>query len=290
MKCNNCGFENEQSAQACAMCGAPMVVGESQNNAAIDKILPAVKDKLFLTMCILLTASCVLGIFSGSFDIISILLSVFLWIVYSDSRKNIVDFEHLRNISGTVYAQYIIVNVASIILIVCGVIMGLLLSFVAQSDEIVQTIEGAATSFNFDLSAFGGILLSIGGWLIGGIFVFVGALLLVINILGMRKIHALAKETYQSIIFANPDLVKNANTAKNWLWVFGILSAFGAITNGFSLALVSGGLAAAATIIAAILVEKYSVLNPVCISEPESASVETAISEENEAETQDVAE
>ena len=137
MKCNNCGFESEQEFNYCKQCGAPINIGQVQPvslNPAADRILPALKDKLFLTMCILFSAACVLNMALDGIPAITILFTVFMWIVYADARKGIVNERHLRNISGTVYASYILGNVVSILFLVVGGLMAFIMGKIAVKE------------------------------------------------------------------------------------------------------------------------------------------------------------
>ena len=120
MKCNNCSFESEQDFAFCPNCsapaGEPVSVSEPIVNPVGERVMAALKDKMFLAICVLLTVASAISTFSGGgIPAIIILHTVFLWIAYSKVQKNIVDTKQLRNLSGTVYAQYVVLNVLSII-------------------------------------------------------------------------------------------------------------------------------------------------------------------------------
>lgn len=57
----------------------------------------------------------------------------------------------------------------------------------------------------------------------------------------------------------NLDFIENIGAAKTWLWVFGILSCVAALSSaGDFLALAAEGCLAVSTILAAVLVGKYT--------------------------------
>ena len=72
--------------------------------------------------------------------LISILITVFLWLTYADAQKGFANEKHLQFISGTVYAQYVIMNVVSAILIVCGVLFGALFDMVAGEPDFMSEL------------------------------------------------------------------------------------------------------------------------------------------------------
>ncbi len=260
MKCTNCGFEQEQQFNYCPNCSKPTesVVGEWAVNPAAERILKVFKDKLSLVLCILMTVASAFPLITGQLPVINILFTVFLWLTYSKSTKDIADEKKLRCVSGTVYANYVITNVVSVILIVCGVVIALALGLVANSEAIMNSIKielGSVAPFVNQLPAS---LFSIAGWIIRFVFIIVGVVLLVLNLLGMRKIHAFTKSVYQGIIYHKDEFVSPASV-KNWLIFYGVMSGLSAllsISADFSSA-ISSGCIAASQIIAAILINKY---------------------------------
>ena len=263
MKCTNCGFESPEGVNSCANCGAVLNQELVSRNPAAEKILAALKDKLFLVICILLSVSLGLGVLAGSFNIITILLVIFLWMVYSNSTKDVVDTKNLRRVSGTVYASYVIANVAFVMLAVAGVIIGLVFDALTKEAEFIAMLEKELATMNLEIEVSQIIerLQEGFGWLFAGVFLFVAAVGLIVNLCGLRKIHRLAKSVYMSVDMADLSLIKKANAAKNWLWVFGVCSAI-TVLSGDWMAVVSGGCSAAAYILAAILVKKYLVEDP----------------------------
>jgi hypothetical protein len=275
MKCNKCGFESERGTQFCVNCGQPcndnntQIVEPVSINPAADKILGALKDNLYLVLCIIMSASCIFSISADGLPLINILTTVFLWLAYVDARKGIANENHLRSVSGTVYASYVITNVACIILIVCGLLFGVLFSIVASAEEVIDELQYALSEYN--LGEYG---LNVGdipkqyvtilGWAVGFVFVFAAVIGLLVNILGMKKIHRFAKSVYQGIIYQNPNF-ENARAVKNWLVFFAVCSSISTLSTITSIYAFGTACSTAALIIAAILVNKYFVTNTYCV-------------------------
>ena len=138
-------------------------------NLAKAKILPALKDKLYLVICILMTVSTGLSIIAGSLPIIEILLTVFSWLVYSAAKKDVADTKNLRCISGAVYANYVIMNVAAVILIVCGLLFGVAFSAIADNMDLVMDSIG---EIDDEAQLVLDILFGGSGWIIAFVFFF----------------------------------------------------------------------------------------------------------------------
>lgn len=267
MKCVKCGFESAEEFKYCSNCGAAVEDDTSPEtrpeiNPVAERFLTIFNDKLFITICILMTISCAFGIFSGDLNVINILIAIFLWLTYSKARKGVVSVEHLRCVSGSVYANYIIVNVVSGILIVCGFILSVAGSLLAMSglplDEFIDEIELSIPKYLQIQEEMYKII----GLVIGLSFIFAAALLLVVNLLGQRKIHRFAKSVYQAIYTGNP-YFENPNAVKNWLMFFGVCSAISAVTSINEIEMfISMGCMAAAEIIASVMVKRYFVFNP----------------------------
>lgn len=254
MKCNNCGFEFENELEYCSNCGAARgaevvnkepitnsdnaaeVVNQvptiSLNNAA-DKVLGAIKDKLFLIICILLSISCVLSFAGSEMPLIILLAVIFLWIIYSGSKNNIADPKNLRSLSGVVYANYVIVNVLCIILFVAGSILAIAFEMIIEDPEFISELSTEINSLG-DLGLgisnqeLIDLILSIPGFAIFIVFGIGAAVAIVINVLSMRKIHRFVKSTYESVISGELKLM-NVNGAKNWLMVLGIFAVIGSV-------------------------------------------------------------
>ncbi len=265
MKCKNCGFESEQEFEYCANCGTKV---ENQDyfpaesvslNPAADIVLPALKDKLFLALCILMTATCVLSLAASGMPLLNILITVFLWLTYADAQKDFANEKHLQFISGAVYAQYIIVNVASIILIVCGVLLIAMSRFIDGAELAIEMLRLEGTGISSDLSdLFSQEVLDYLGIIISIAFTLVGVMALVFNILMMKKIHRFAKSVYMGVMYQNTDFEK-PRTVRNWFIFIAVCSGItvlGSIAAG-PLVLISNVCTLAITIMVIILLDKY---------------------------------
>ena len=266
MKCHNCLYETEQPISFCPKCGvqvapAPQTEFVPPVNYAANRATALVRDKLFLAMCILISVSAVI-----SFDVISILLTIFLWLTFAKSRKNIVDANHLRQISGTVYASYVLNNIASIILIVCGVIYSALMVYAIYNSSGGSGLIDTPLAFYIPkitkllpIKELYPHYLTLGILVALGIAISVGGIIsLLINLLGFRKIHRFVKSVHTGITSNNYELAY-LNSVKGWLIFFAVLRCMGAVSvmgSGISAALASGS-QAAAIIITVVLINKY---------------------------------
>ena len=264
MKCSNCGFEHEKEFEYCANCGTQAIKKEYiaaetvSLNPAADIVLLALKNKLFLVLCILMTTICALSLAMSEMPLLSILITVFLWLVYADAKKGFANEKHLQFISGVVYAQYIIVNVVSIIFIVCGALFGMLFGSMVEESNYIMEFTKQLEQFGVNSADVSQFISYATVWFIGGIVVFVGVIMLVFNILMMRKIHRFAKSVYMSIMYQNPEF-KNPRSVRNWFIfaaVCGGITMLSSIAAG-PFAIVSNACEIATTIIVIILLDKY---------------------------------
>lgn len=264
MKCVNCGYETAQDYAFCPECGTavqpvtpPAVTPEQPGNPAAETVLQALKHPLFLVLCILMSAYCALTLVSTGPDVLTILFTIFLWLTYAKSREDIADAGHLRCISGTFYANYIITNVFAILVIVMGVILGLALSLIGSDPAFINELISA-----LDLGAeVTSLLGQFSGAVIGIIFLVgltvAGVLMLTFNLFANHRIHRFAKSVYQSVQTGRLEL-QHSKAAHSWLWVFGIfsgISLLGELRSGELVPILRGAVDCAMPIIAAILVK-----------------------------------
>ena len=256
MKCLKCGFESTEEFKYCAKCGAEAVTDTP--NPLLEKLLFALKSNLFLAVCILVSASCIFSIAAGGLPIINILISVFLFFTYASAKKGNLDAGHLRSVSGSVYAKYIIVNVVSSIIIVCGVLVALILEFAVAETSLVDIISSEVGALSLEYQEILTPILSSIGWLFGLIFIIVGVAVLLFNLLGMRKIHRFAKSVYKVAENSQPTFQK-PKPVKNWLIFFAVCSAIAAATSISTdiATTLSEGCNTAAMIVSAVLIDKF---------------------------------
>lgn len=257
MKCTNCGYEAEQEFRFCPQCGAEYAPVAS--NTAAEKILPALKDTLFLVICILMAANCILSITSGGLPLINILMTVFLWLAWNLARTDSTDAQQLRNVSGTVYAQYVINNVVAVLIFVVGAIFALVMGVVMGQADVWEELMGELSAMGAEYLMAADLLASLSIPLLTGIFAVVAVAVLLVNVFAMRNIHRFAKSVYQSLEKKTPAL-ERVNTARVWLYIFGVCDGLGALASLMDGELVSGltsGTGAAAAVLAAVLIGKY---------------------------------
>lgn len=271
MKCKNCEFEYQNHYDFCPNCGTPRAVEQPTAeqptmveavslNPAADRVMPALRDKLFLALCILMTAACALSLASSGMPLLNILITVFLWITYADAQKGFANEKYLQFISGAVYAQYIITNVISIILIICGVLFGAMFSTMVDDSDFIIEFTKQLEQFGInpvDISQFVSYMTV---WFIGGIVAFAGAIMLLFNNLMVRKIHRFAKSVYMGIMYQNTEF-ENPRTVRNWFIFIAVCSGItviGSIAAG-PLVIISNACTLAITIMVIILLDKYFV-------------------------------
>lgn len=267
MKCKNCGYESEKDFAYCVNCGAaaefePVAEPVSLNPAA-DKVLPLLQTGLFLAVCILMTVSTAASICSGSISVINILITIFLWCAYSSAQKGYVDVNQLRNVSGTVYASYIITNVLAGIIAGLGILCAALISQINIYDiiDVFEEFSLELSQYNIDLYDISRGITSFLGVIIAVVFILIAVAVFVINILGVKKIHRFIKSVYTGVAYQNPNFEK-AVAAKNWIMFFAVISgvsALGSISSFSILSLAASGCQCAALVIVYILIDRYFV-------------------------------
>ena len=265
MKCEKCGFEAINDFDFCPQCGEQAKKAEQFVNVAHNKVLPMVKDVLFLVMCILLSVATVLEFANGQgIPVLTTLITIFSWLTYAKGTKNIADANHLKGISGTVYAGYVINNVAFIIFIVCGLIMSAVLLAFSTSAEFIATLTEELLNGTPDIDATLAGIIATYSWAIGIVFLIIGGVGLAINLCGMRKIHLFVKSVYQGIILQTP-IFAHVRAARNWLIVFAVGYGLDIFSKNITAAVI-GGCYTAILILAVILINKH-LLKPEQIEE-----------------------
>lgn len=251
MKCTHCGYEQPNPFVYCPACGKAadqdeIVSTQAVQTAASQSVLKMLQNKLFLAICILVSASTVLSLASDNLPLLSILMSVFLWLTFAQSCSGIANPQHMRNISGTIYAEYVIQWVASILLAVCGGLLvlaaGLISGNQAAMDELLQELPELMGD-----SAFIVEWLAVSGM---GVLAFLILSLAVgcalINIFGLRSVHRFARSVYRSVLSGTLCLEKQ-KAAQSWAIVFGVFSSISALANlsNVTIAMSEGCIAAA---------------------------------------------
>lgn len=260
MKCYNCGFESPDGFAYCPKCGAAAVsepqwaapMQAQRPSQAIERITMVLKDSLFLALCILFTVGTVVPLINRNFSVISILLTIFLWLVYAKSQKDIVAKDHLRNISGTVFAMYVVYYVGAGALALGGLCF---IIFGSSGNAILSEILLYMDVDVYGMAGFMSVFMSV----IGFAFIIAAVAVALVNFFGIKSIHRFAQSVYKGLDDDTVQPIK-AGTASAWLMVFGIftgINAASALFNGNLVAFIASGASCAADIIAFMLVKKY---------------------------------
>lgn len=288
MKCPNCGYEAPNDFNFCKKCGtpsgranspqaaqpAPQAAPQSAPQAATvsspaaSRMLSILKDPLFMVLCIAVSVATVFEIVTGTIPVLNILFCVFLWLAFSKAYTGTVDGAQLRNLSGTVYAQYVVNNVLFGILAVTGVVVMFLLigisgELAGLEDELGEFLMYLEDELGFTLDISFGLmeiiwyLLTVAGWILGVLISAVGVVGLVFNRLITRRFHRFAQSIYKGL--EDPTVAPALGGVKGWLMALGVINGISALSTlgaSGSLGLASAGTAVAA-IMASLLVKKY---------------------------------
>lgn len=289
MYCNHCGYQSQDNFQFCPKCGtavqsnpcqsdprqenpyhsnpyqstpyqdAPVYETPVSSNPAAQTILMALKDKLFFIICILMSVACGASLLSGSLPLLELLFAIFLWITHSQAQKDVADAAHLRRVSGTVYAQYVITNISAVLVAVCGVIVAAGFQILASDPELIEALTSELQQYGGEFNiAVQGITALTGGVFIA-VFLIIGALMFVINLFSVRYLHRFAKSVYQSIQNGVLEL-KHTSAARIWLYIFGVFIGISALSSLASMDIftaVSNGANCAVCILSAVLINRY---------------------------------
>lgn len=259
MKCEKCGYTSDTDFKFCKNCGAP-AVEEALLTCPTPNILSFIKDDLFFVVCILLAAGVGCILISGGFNALTLLITIFAWLTYVGGRKNIIEHKHIKVISGSVYAIYVIENILGVLVILCGIVYSLMMlglpllsglnieEFITDELGPMIMVSGAVLTLISAIAMF-----------LGAILIALGIIMLIVNIAGRKKLHQLIRSIYKSAEAGEENLV-GVNKAQPWIIIFAvllILSAVSYITNGNIFGFLSESAFAAALIICNILVSKH---------------------------------
>jgi len=283
MRCNNCGFESLDTAVFCPHCGVKLekeidetvieqvkIEFDEQNETFEqteyipcfrDKVGAMLKSGLFLTLCILVSASAAFGISAGTVPILNILATIFLWLVFSKARKNQLDIKNLRCLSGVVYASYVInwviVGIFGFVGVICATFSDFMTSkvdFFEIIDEIREEIPQLEDGANIIINNTN---ISLFMKIIAFVIIILAVFVALFNVFGIKKIHSFTKSFYQSAA-ANENMLQRVNATTGWLLFLGIVSAIGALGSiSESSAFLSVGASSASYFVAYALIKKH---------------------------------
>lgn len=258
MKCDNCGFECQEAYAYCPNCGANTPSTAGSQSPAARTILKALTDPLFLVICILMSVSCIMSFAAEGVPLIEILLTVFLWLTYAQSRKGIADAKHLRCVSGTVYAKYVLNYVAAALVLVVGVIFTVAFGYLVSDPTILETVFLDLVDEE-TYQTLVQVLPTVPSTLILVVFAAISAVVVVVNIFTLRYIHRFAQSVYQSIETDSLDL-KHTTAAQVLLFIVGgasVITCLSALADGDISALVGSAASSGIAIISGLLIRKH---------------------------------
>ena len=252
-------MENEERTfepqQEFTPCPEEQIVTPVQTVA--DKVLPALKDSLFLVICILMSVVSLISLSLGNLPVIEILATVFLWLTYAQATKGIVDTKHLRCISGTVYAQYVITYVVAGLIFVAGIIIAAAFSFVMQDPSLAGSIQSVFLELDDTAAVLASLLLAGSGVIVMVVFAVCAGLVILVNIFMIRYIHRFIKSVYTSVN-ANALELKYVTAASVCLFIISGCSGISALTALPSVtSMLYNGTTCATCILAGLLIRKY---------------------------------
>lgn len=261
MKCTHCNFTTTERISYCPNCGAPMVPEEQMYNAAAQnaaavgsRVYAALGSGLYLALCILVSASALIGCFQGVYSVTGVLFTVFLWMVFAARRSGRIDVARLRCISGTVLAEMIVLLVFGGLMAIIGVLT-MLITSAFGSGVLAQGIHDALNSLNIgSLGSLGWLtsgLISAYAVVFGILVLTYAAAVIVVAILGYGKLHRFARSVYRHEL--DPSVpYECVSGARAWTVVYAVFAGLGIASTG-----ISSACSCAAYIILSLIIGKY---------------------------------
>jgi hypothetical protein len=266
MNCPNCKHKFDRPYLQCPNCKANIRLEDIRLTPLESKLFSAFNDNLFLIIAILTTATSLLSLASGGLPVISILISIFLWITYSNAKKCFVSRGSLRAISGTVYAEYLVNNKNAIFTVVMGFIIGILFTITSvNADTIIGFIEERVDIPFINLNQILSFCLKIPALFFIGSFIILAVSILIPNLLWRSKVHQFAKTLYKNLdsntnpLEENPEIILKARNSI--IILNSILITGEIISHSDVLSLISAASYCGAGVLTVILIHKYFPIN-----------------------------
>ncbi len=227
----------------------------------MNKITSMFQDKLFLALCTLVSASLGLGILYGDLSVLTLLFTIFLWMIYAKVQKGENPVSNMRCISGCLCAMKVIAWVGCILAGLVTCLFGWVYSTFGTVLSTSQVQESVREAFQEEgLLRFYGLIAGFSAAMIMTLIMILLVLVTVVTVLAIIASHAMhffAKSLYRNAEAEEPKLA-GVDGAKNWMLVMGIYYGIIALANiPVMPAVASHGCMAAVYIISYILVKKY---------------------------------
>lgn len=268
MNCSHCGAPVGGQETFCSNCGAPLPrpaqpmggPAPAGPTPAGARLFSVICDSLFLALCILLTVAGGLAVISGSIPLLTVLAVIFLWLLYSASKRGQLAVPQFKYLSGTATAAYVLSWVALVALILSFFLL-LLSSSVLKSagvslDDLWSRIADALNGQIPPalIALFSRSLV----WIILTVII-VGVVAAVISLLATRTLRLFLRSVAQSAESGVPAFTKSKQ-ARVWLIVLAVgsgIAAVSSLSSGAVVSALSNGSMCAALIIGSMLIKKY---------------------------------
>ncbi len=287
MFCRNCGTELDDGTAFCPRCGSCQATNapSTENNTHYDTQsnqnsqgyeqhganMPPVDDTpiysvhpivstfssgMFLALCTLLLIATVF-----SFNLISLLLTIFCFLIYSTAKKGFVNVDNMRNVSGTLYAGKILAWVGFGFLIFFSIIIFITRNSITEfitSPEFRSELAEQLKILPADEAAEIQAIFNSGNWssliLTAGIMLLLYSLLLGVYAYAMGILHKFAKALYR-----NEYSMELERKAFPWLIYIAVFNAINVFSSFSDIRTLIGSLSMlAAIIIGCILIRRGS--------------------------------
>lgn len=273
MFCTNCGSKIDDNSNFCPECGSQAARNEQpvqqpvqnycdESNGGTsakpiaERLVSALRSSLFMTVCILITAKAVLGLFAKSLPVMDILFCIFFWLTYTTALKGSPAEDKIRLISGTTFACEVLGYVGAGFIAIAGFLWTSVVSLLSSA-ALYGNYGSAAWSriqqyFNYygvnGYAALSGVIIAV--------CIVIAVILFLIIFFGWRNIHKFVQSVYQSVQQGRI-LITKRSTAQIWLMIFGILNAISfvsAIAGSNLVSALANGCGAASFIILSIMI------------------------------------
>ncbi len=262
MFCKKCGAEIHENAAYCVNCGEPVNTEPQQTEPVYEQtpepvfmpepenpyknaIRGLLRDPLYLASCICVTVGAAVGVLSLSVfslnTVFLILFSIFMWIVYTQAKKDTFADISLKNIRGTLKAlkivkiiEAVLLGISSIAIIAVSAFFGTVANLISWNeirdeiasrgiDEVDEAIEEITEALGIGLTEAIKFLFILGAAVI--------VIALIISILEIAKlISPLQKFAGSFEGETTPQFPpQKLHNLCSWLIVFTVFSAIGTL-------------------------------------------------------------
>jgi len=257
MICEKCQNQVDEQDKYCRYCGNLLLhIDVDGQNVALTALRSICASKLFFAICVLMSVKVASDLSSFTLPVVPTLTTIFLWMLYSNAKKNVLKLEDFSKINNVISLDRVLVWVN------VGFVTVLEVALFTFGKECIQYI----LSLNFP-----GID-SLGSYIPTFFFKNVDLILIVCETLGfiiliamivynlmfVNKLKSFVESILLSINSGSLNDIFDAKKVKNWLYVIATLQACGALRGVESGWIIALGATAkcAASIITAIIIKE----------------------------------